>query len=129
MATWDDVRTAALSLPETTENVSSEGLLSWRVRNKPIAWERPLRKADLAALGAAAPTGPILGIRTGDLLQKDEILAARPDVFFTTPHFDGFPAVLAQLGRLELPVLEQSLLDAWRHRAPKRLVRDHDSRG
>jgi hypothetical protein len=128
MATWDDVRTAALSLPETTESVGGDGRRSWHVRDKKIAWERPLRKADLVALGAAAPTGPILGIRTADVLQKDEILAARPDVFFTTPHFDGFPAVLAQLDRLELPALGQLLRDAWRHRAPKRLVREFNGR-
>src|SRR5688572_7895720 len=127
MATWDDVQTEALRLPETTEAVGGNGHRSWRVRDKLIAWERPLRKADLAALGEAAPTGPILGIRTVDLSQKDEILAARPDVFFTTPHFNVFPAVLAQLGPLELPMLRQLLLDAWRDRAPKRLVRAFDT--
>ena len=128
MLTWDDVRTAACRLPETTEIRRSEDHRAWQVRDKTFAWERPLRQADFAALGDAAPKGPILGIRTADLQQKEEILAARPDVFFTTPHFDGFPAVLAQLDRLELPLLEQLLLDAWRHRAPKRLLREHEGK-
>jgi hypothetical protein len=126
MATWDDVHKAALSLPETIETVAGDGRRAWSVRNKKIAWERPLRPADRAALGADTPAGPVLAFRTVDLLEKEEILAAMPDVFFTTPHFDGYPAVLAQLDRLEVPVLAQLMLDAWRHRAPKRLVRELD---
>jgi hypothetical protein len=126
MATWDDVRIAATRLPETIEGVRGTGHRVWSVRNKAIAWERPLRPADIAALGDAAPRGPVLALRTVDLLEKDEILAAMPDVFFTTPHFDGYPAVLARLDTLDPRVLDQLLRDAWRHRAPKRLVREHD---
>lgn len=125
MATWDDVRAAASRLPETTETAGD--LPSWRVRGKLLAWERPLRKADLAALGDAAPSGPILGLRTRDLADKDEILAAMPDVFFTTPHFDGYPAVLARLGALEVTVLEHLLLEAWLDRAPRKLVRAYEA--
>ena len=54
MADWDDVRRIALSLPETSER-SSRGLPSWRVREKGFVWERPLRSADLRALGDDAP--------------------------------------------------------------------------
>ena len=123
MATWDEVRTAALRLPEVTE---AEGRTrSWRVRGKPLAWERPLRRADLEALGDAAPTGPILGIRTVGVAEKEELLVALPLVFFTTPHFDGYPAVLARLAPLEVPVLEQLLLEVWLDRAPKKLVRSY----
>jgi hypothetical protein len=123
MATWDDVRAAVLRLPDTTEQ--SEKGLSWRVRDKPLAWERPLREADREALGDRAPSGPILGIRTKDLAAKEALLAADPDgdVFFTTPHFDGYPAVLARLEPLQVPVLERLLVEAFLRQAPKRLAR------
>ncbi len=125
MATWDDVRAAALDLPGVTERVGGEGLRSWRVRDKLIVWERPLRKADLAALGAAAPTGPTVGFHTVDLVQKDEILAARPDVFFTTPHFDGHNSVLlrgSRVGEMSMDELAGFVEGAWLSRAGPRAV-------
>jgi len=85
-------------------------------------WDRPLRKSDLAALGDGAPTGPILGVRTADLEMKDVLLASDPDVFFTTPHFDGYPAVLVRLGRIARQDLKQLILEAWLARAPKRVA-------
>src|SRR5271155_1905038 len=60
MPSWDDVRRIALALPESSEG-SSRGLASWRVREKGFVWERPLRPADIRALGDEAPTGAILG--------------------------------------------------------------------
>ena len=60
MATWDDVRRIALGLPETSERLS-RGLRQWSVRDRSFVWERPLRRADLEALGDDAPDGPILG--------------------------------------------------------------------
>src|ERR671910_632694 len=62
MAGWDDVRRAALNMPEAIEG-ESRGLRGWSVRKKGFVWERPLRKADVAALGAEAPDGDILGGR------------------------------------------------------------------
>lgn len=122
MATWDDVRAAALSMPETTEGVS-RGNAAWSVRDKFIAWERPLGKGEIKALGASALDGPIVGFRTPDLARKDELLAAHPGVLFTTPHFDGYPAVLARLELLERELLERLILEAWLDRAPKKLRR------
>ncbi len=122
MATWDDVRTAALRMPETTEGVS-RGNAVWSVRDKLVAWERPLGKGEVKALGARAPDGPIAGFRTKDVARKEELLAAHPGVLFTTPHFDGYPAVLARLGPLGTDLLERLILEAWLDRAPKRLVR------
>jgi len=116
------VRRLALALPGTTEETSSSGTLAWLVRDKFIAWERPLRKADLAALGVKAPTGPILGVRTADLEMKDVLLASDSAVFFTTPHFDGYPAVLIRLGKITTKKLKDVLLEAWLARAPKRAV-------
>ncbi len=123
MADWDDVRRLALALPETTEG-SAFGSISWRVRDKGFVWERPLRKSDLAALGPAAPTGPILGARVEHLVAKEAMLADDgPPGVFTTPHFDGYPAILVELERVGLSDLEEIVVEAWLARAPKRLVR------
>ena len=99
MASWDDVRRIALSLPETSERLS-RGLASWRVRDKAFVWERPLRPAGVRALGDGAPTGPILGARVEHLVAKEALLADDSGTFFTTPHFDGYPAILVRLERI-----------------------------
>ncbi len=121
MPTWDDVRRLALALPETDEHVS-RGNAHWRVREKGFVWERPLRQSDLRALGDAAPDGPILGARVEHLGAKEALLADDPDVYFTTPHFDGFPAVLVRLERIAPEELEELIRDAWLARAPRRLA-------
>ncbi|HEY2654651.1 MAG TPA: MmcQ/YjbR family DNA-binding protein [Solirubrobacteraceae bacterium] len=129
MATWDDVRRIALGLPESAER-DMHGLMSWRVRDKLFVWERPLRQSDLAALGEGAPEGPILGARVEHLGAKEALLADDPVVFFTTPHFDGYPAVLVLLAEIELDELEEVIVDAWLARAPKRVAQKYlDSRG
>jgi hypothetical protein len=122
MAGWDDVRRIALALPETSEQTSRE-LSRWCVKDKGFVWERPLRRGDLDALGADAPGGPILGVRVEHLVAKEALLADDPDVYFTTPHFDGYPAVLVQLDRIGLDDLRELIVEAWLCRAPKRLAR------
>lgn len=124
MATWDQVRRYALALPGVTEK-TSYGHAAWIVDKRFFAWERPLRKSDLAALGDTAPKGAILGLRTADLEMKEAIMRSDPRVFFTTPHFDGYPAVLAQLEKLRARDLERIIGEAWIARAPERLVREH----
>jgi hypothetical protein len=124
MATWEDVRRIALSLPETAEQGSYDGLPSWRVKDKAFAWERPLRRADREALGDTAPDGPILGARVPDLGVK-EALIADSDVYFTTPHFNGYPAVLVRLDRIPVPELAELLTEAWLDRAPKRIAKSY----
>jgi hypothetical protein len=121
MASWRDVRRLALALPETSER-TSYGNPAWAVRDKPFAWERPLGAADIAALGDAAPKGAILGIRTDGLEMKAALIASDPAVFFTTPHFDGYAAVLIRLGKITPAKLERVLVDAWLARAPKRIA-------
>lgn len=123
VASWNDVRRIALGLPETSEQ-SSRGLASWRVRDKGFVWERPLRSGDLRALGDAAPAGPILGARVEHLGAKEALLADNPAVYFTTPHFDGYPAVLVRLDPIGLDELEEIIVEAWLARAPKRLAKD-----
>lgn len=122
MVSWDDVRRIALALPETTERPSHDGVAAWRVKDKLFAWERPLRKPDYEALGDAAPDGPILGARVPDIGAKEELLAAAPQLYFTTPHFDGYPAVLVRLDEIAADELEELIIEAWLTRAPKRLA-------
>jgi hypothetical protein len=122
VATWDDVRRLALALPETGERVSRE-LRQWRVKDKLFVWERPLRRADLEALGEGAPDGPILGVRVEHLGAKEALLADDSGVFFTTPHFEGYPAVLVRLDLIALDDLDEVITEAWLSRAPKRLAK------
>lgn len=120
MATWDDVRRAAGALPEV-----DEADRRWRVRGKLFVWERPLRRSDLAALGAAAPDGDILGAMVADLGVKAALIAADPAVYFTTPHFDNYAAVLVRLAAIDRAELEELVTEAWASRAPKRLAAAH----
>lgn len=120
MATWDDVRRAAGALPEV-----DEADRRWRVRGKLFVWERPLRRSDLAALGAAAPDGDILGAMVADLGVKAALIAADPAVYFTTPHFDNYAAVLVRLAAIDREELEELVTEAWASRAPKRLAAAH----
>lgn len=124
MATWDDVRRIALALPETSERTSRE-LQQWRVKDKLFVWERPLRRSDLEALGEEAPDGPILGARVEHLGAKEALLANDEGVFFTTPHFDGYPAILVILDRIALDGLDEVIVEAWLARAPKRLAKSY----
>ncbi|MFI7602115.1 MmcQ/YjbR family DNA-binding protein [Actinoplanes sp. NPDC049681] len=119
MATWDDVRRSATALPEVTERGPHE----WRVHDKNLAWERPLRPADLAALGADAPAGDILGVRVQDVGVAEALVADDPAVYFTTPHFAGYPAVLVRLAEIDPGELDELIRDAWLARAPKRTAK------
>jgi hypothetical protein len=122
MAGWEDVRRLALALPETSER-TSHGNAAWRVRDKLFVWERPLRPADLQALGDAAPGGPILGARVEHVGAKEALLADDPSVYFTTPHFDGYPAILVRLDEIGPEELEEVIVEAWLVQAPRRLAR------
>jgi hypothetical protein len=121
VATWDDVRRIALALPETSERVSREHR-QWKVKDKLFVWERPLRRADLEALGDDAPEGPILGARVEHLGAKEALLADDPGVYFTTPHFDGYPAILVRLDEIGPEELNELIVEAWLVRAPRRLA-------
>ena len=129
MADWDDVDRLALALPEAG-GATSYGNRAWTVKGKAFAWERPLRRADREALGDAAPDGPILGARVEHVVAKEALLADAPDVYFTTPHFDGYPAVLVRLEAIAADELEELLAEAWLARAPKWLAKAFlDARG
>jgi len=123
MAGWDDVRRIALGLPETTEG-TAWGNACWRVRAKQFVWERPLRQSDLGALGDDAPDGPILGARVEHVGAKEALLADDPGIYFTTPHFDGYPAILVRLDEIGPVELEEVIVEAWLVQAPKRVARE-----
>jgi hypothetical protein len=118
MATWTDVVRALRPLSSI---VSPPGRREWRVKDKLLAWERPLRPAERAALGASAPAGPILAVHV-PIEVKEMLLESRPKVFFTTPHFDGWPAILIRLPVIPARDLRAFLRQAWLERAPKKLV-------
>jgi hypothetical protein len=124
MPTWDDVRRLALALPETSERVSRENR-QWRVKDKLFVWERPLRPKEIEALGTEAPDGPILGARVEHVGAKEALIADDPRVFFTTPHFDGYAAILVRLDRIAPEDLEEVVTEAWLARAPRRLIEEY----
>jgi hypothetical protein len=127
VASWDDVRRIALALPETTEAVSW-GNAHWRVKNKGFVWERPLNRSDhaaLEALGEQAPEGAILGVRVADLGVREVMIADDPELFFTIPHFEGFPAILVRLELVGVAELQELIVEAWLDRAPARLAQQY----
>lgn len=124
MATWEDVRRVALGLPEVTAG-TSYGSAAWQVRKKSFVWERPLGRSDLAALADRAPTGPVLAASLADVGVKEALIADDPAVFFTTPHFDGYPVILVRLDAIAEAELRELVTEAWLARAPKRLAKDH----
>lgn len=128
MATWEDVRRLAQALPRTGEK-TSWGHVMWTVADKGFVWERPLRGSDLEALGDGAPDGAILGVRVPDLGAKEALLADDPAVYFTTPHFDGYPSVLVRLDVIPVDELAELITEAWLARAPKRAVTEFRAAG
>jgi hypothetical protein len=123
MATWDDVASVVGELQLTEERSPHE----WRVGKKLIAWERPLRKSDydaLTAVGVEPPQGDILGVRVADEGVKFALIADEPELYFTTPHFDGYPAVLVRLAAIDERGLRELIVESWLTQAPKRLVQE-----
>ena len=121
MATWDDVARLCTALPGTGQLTSREGNRQWRVAEKLFVWERPLRTKDLAELGDTAPSGPVLAARVPDEGAKFALIAEEPEIYFTTAHFAGYPAVLCRLDRLDGAALAELIGEAWACRAPRRL--------
>ena len=118
MADADDVRRLALSLPHVAE-IDSDGF-DFRVGNKGFVWSYPERlpgkprviRSDIAVL------------YVGDEAEKQALLLGEPELFFTTPSYDGMPLVMARLERLSLDRLTELVVDAWRMRAPADLAAD-----
>jgi hypothetical protein len=134
MVTFDDVARLALALPET-EETTSYGHVAWSVKSggkaksKGFVWERPLSKKDRKLLTEAGdldlpPDEVILAAMVEDLAEKEAILAEHPGVVFTTPHFDGYPAVLVRLDRVDEPLLKEIVTSAWYAVAPPKLIEE-----
>jgi hypothetical protein len=123
VATWNDVARIAGELPLTSEQSARD----WRVGKKLLAWERPLRPSDrdaLTARGTQPPEGDILGVRVADEGVKFALINDDPAVYFTTPHFDGYAAVLVILDAIDVADLEELITEAWLKQAPRKLVQE-----
>jgi hypothetical protein len=122
VATIDDVAAIALELPEVTEG-ERHGHRTWFIAGKAFAWERRFSKADLRRFGdETPPPDPILAVSVEDLNEKEAVLAANPDAFFTIPHFNGFAAILIQLQKVSDKALREALADGWLAVAPPKLA-------
>jgi hypothetical protein len=123
--TFDDVARLTAGFPEVTEGEDKHGHghRTWAVGGKAFAWERPFSKADIKRYGdQAPPDGPILAVRVADLAEKEAVLSANPDAFFTIPHFDGYSAVLILLREVTQEALKEALTDGWLACAPRALA-------
>ncbi len=112
MATEDDVRRIALSLPGTTEKPWF-GTPGFRVKDKGFLRIRSEAEGGLVVFVA-------------DLGEKEALLAGEPEKFFTTPHYDGHPTVLVHLLAVDVDELAELITESWRLRAPKRLLEQFD---
>ena len=122
MSTQDDVRRIALALPETTEDAHS---FRFFVDGKAFVWSW-LERVDPKK--PRVPNPDVIAVRVSDESDKDALIGMDPRVFFTERHYDGYPAILARLPEIELALLERLLTDAWRSRAPDRLLPDRPRR-
>ena len=106
MASEDDVRSIALSLPETEER-SSYGTPGFRVKDR---------------LFARIREEGVLVVWVADEGEKEFLIRSDPEKFFTIPHYDGHASVLVRLAAVDRDELAELLTDAWRTRAPKRVA-------
>jgi hypothetical protein len=112
MPTWDDVVAVGQRFPGV-ELGTSYGTPALKVRGKGMCRLR---------------TDPdALVIRVTDLGEREALLQGQPDAFFSTPHYDGHPYVLVRLEAVDPTELAELIEEAWRIRAPKRLVAQHEA--
>lgn len=125
MATIEDLRRIASGFPGVYEQPDGHrGGTTWRTKRGLIVWERGPSKTDtaqLAELGRSYPEGLVVGIHV-EADAKEALLSAYPSVFFTIPHFDGYPAVLARLEALDDDMLAELVAEAWLLRVSKRVA-------
>jgi hypothetical protein len=122
MARQADVRRIALSLPGTGE---AEGRFAFSVENKGkpkgFVWSWAER---VHPKKPRVPRADVIAVRVRDQAEKAALLAGDPDVFFTEPHYDGFPAVLVRLPVVRVALLRKLIVEAWRCQAPPGLTQD-----
>jgi hypothetical protein len=125
MTTMADLDELALSLPETTKDVSEDGRPSYLVCGKLFCCHRS-RRRDAVDPQTGERLDDVLMFRVDDLGVKELLLADDRGLYFTTPHFDGYPAVLLRipdLARLDREELYDMVVEAWLTKAPKRVAK------
>jgi hypothetical protein len=126
MATQDDVRRIARSLPEVIED---DGHFAFSVlrdgKSRGFVWVW-MERVNPKRPRVARPG--VIAARLGDGFEKEAMLASNPEKFFTEPHYNGFPAVLVRLEAIDEDELNDLITDAWRSQAPPGLVRDFEVR-
>jgi hypothetical protein len=132
MATMADLDELAMAMPLVTKEVSDDGRPAYHVHGKLFCFHRG-RRPDALDEATGERLEDVLMFRVADQDEKELLLGGRPDVFFTTPHFNGYPAVLTRIPRLELldrEELRDLVVDAWLTRAQKRVAQvwlaEHD---
>jgi hypothetical protein len=120
MADAEDVRHLALTLPHVTE-IDSGGF-DFRVADKGFVWSYPERRPGKPRLIRT----DIAVLYVGDEAEKQALLLGEPEIFFTTPAYDGLPLVMLRLAQVNVDRLRELVTDAWRMRAPDVLVGDLD---
>lgn len=123
MATQEDVRRIAMALPGVIEEEERFGFMVMNKKKaKGLAWVW-LERIDPKK--ARIPQPKVLAVRVGGEEDKDFLLHAAPDVFFTEPHYRNYPAILIRLENIGLEQLETLLFDAWTIQAPKAAVAEY----
>ena len=120
-----DLDELALGLPDTTREVSDDGRPSYRVHGKLFCCHRSRRKDAVDAITGEL-LDDVLMFRVADLDVKELLLADARGVFFTTPHFDGYSAILMRmrdLARIDRDELEELVVEAWLTKAQKRVAK------
>jgi hypothetical protein len=120
-----DLDELALAMPETTKEVSEDGRPSYLVHGRMFCFHRG-RRPDAVDPGTGERMADVLMFRVEDDGVKQLMLADPRGVFFTTPHFDGYPAVLMRIPRLaeiERDELRDIVVEAWMTRAHRRLAK------
>ena len=120
MADADDIRRLALALPHVVE-IDSDGF-DFRVADKGFVWSYPERRPGTSRRIRT----DIAVLYVGDEAEKQALLLGEPEVFFTTPAYDGLPLVMLRLAQVGVDRLKELVTDAWRMRAPDPLVGDLD---
>jgi len=116
-----DVRRLALALPRVVEDPDHFAFsVLGAAKPKGIAWVW-MERVDPRK--ARVPQPEVLAVRVSGETEKQALLASDREVFFTEPHYNGFPAVLVRLGPVDVDQLAELLKDAWRCQAPRKLVR------
>jgi hypothetical protein len=120
-----DLDELALAMPQVTKEMSEDGRPSYSVHGKSFCFHRS-RRPDALDPETRERLDDVLVFRVDDLDVKELLLADDRGVFFTTPHWDGYAAVLVRipnLGRLERDELRDLVVDAWLTRAQKRVAK------